>query len=63
VYSNLARKTNVVREVSFHGQTIPFEFAHLARVACENFNAASGATGVTTTAMENVDSSILDDEY
>jgi hypothetical protein len=61
--ANLTRETNVIRKVSFHGQTIPFELAHLARVARENFDTAGGATSVATAAMENVDSSILDNEY
>jgi len=63
VHSNLTRQTDVVRKVSFHGQAIPFEFAHLARIAVRNLDPAGRATSIAATAVKNVDSGVLDDEY
>jgi hypothetical protein len=60
---NLARQANVVSEVSFHGQTISFQFAHLAGIAGQYLNPAGGATSIAATAVENVDPRILDNEY
>src|SRR6185503_1697244 len=58
--SNLAREAHVIREFSLHGEAITFELAHFTGIARENFNTAGSATSVATTAMENVDSGILD---
>jgi hypothetical protein len=60
---NLAGETYVVIEISFHGQSIALELAHLARIAGENFDTAGGAASVPATAMQNVDSPVLEDEY
>jgi hypothetical protein len=56
---NLAREAHVDCEFSLHSETIPLEFAHFTGLARKNFNTASGATSVATTAMEDVDSGIL----
>jgi hypothetical protein len=58
---NLAGETNVVREFSFHREPVALDFAHLARIAIQDLNAASCATGVATTAMKNIDTGIFDD--
>jgi hypothetical protein len=61
--ANLTGEAYVVREISFHGQAIALELAHRARIAGENFDTARGAASVAATAMENVDSPILEDKY
>jgi hypothetical protein len=52
----------VVCEFSLHGEAIPFEFAHFTRISRENFNPAGRAARVATTAVENIDSGVLDYE-
>jgi hypothetical protein len=60
---NLTGEAYVVIEISFHGQSIALELAHLARIAGENFDTAGGAASVAATAMQNIDSCVLEDEY
>jgi len=57
--ANLAGEAHVISQFSLHSETIALEFAHFTGLASENFNTASGAASVATTAMQDVDSGIL----
>jgi hypothetical protein len=62
INTNLARQAHVVGQLGFHRQTVALELAHLTRVSLKNLNAASGATGITAAAVENINAGVLDDQ-
>jgi hypothetical protein len=61
--SNLTRQPNVIRQLRFHSEPVAFEFAHLSRITCLDLDAAGCATCVSTTAVKNINTSILDGQY
>jgi hypothetical protein len=63
VNANLAREANVIGELRFHSETIALKFTHLPWIAGENLDAAGGATSIATTAVQDVDPRVFEDEY
>ena len=59
VDANLARESNVRRELGFNSEPIAFEIAHFARLALKDLDAASSATRIATATVKNVDTSIF----
>jgi hypothetical protein len=63
VDANLARESNVRRELGFHREAIAFEFSHFAGLTFEELDAASRATSVTAAAVKNVDTGVFEYEH
>jgi hypothetical protein len=60
VNADLARESNIRRELGFHRKAITFEVHHFARFAFEHLDAASSATSIAATAVKNVDTGIFE---
>jgi hypothetical protein len=56
-------RTNVGRELRFHGEAVSFELAHFTGLTFENLNATSGAARVAAAAVQDVDACVFDGEY
>src|SRR5690349_22120364 len=65
VNANLTRQPDVWFEFGLHREAIAFEFAHFARVAFEQLDAAGGAASVAAAAVKNIDAGVFDyqDEF
>ena len=57
--SNLARKTNIGRELSFYSETVSFEFSHFTRVTLVYFDPARRAARVPAARVQHIDPGIL----
>lgn len=60
---NLARQPKVRRKIGNPCKALRFSLGLWGRFTVDDLNPASCATGVATTAMENVDPRILDAQY
>jgi hypothetical protein len=60
VDANLARESNVRRELGFSSQAIAFEVPHFTGLAFEDLDPASGATSITAAAVKNVDTGVFE---
>jgi hypothetical protein len=59
---NLARESNVWRELGFNSEAIAFEVSHFTGLAFEKLDAASGATSIAAAAVKDVDTGVFESQ-
>ena len=60
--ANLARKSDVGRELRFHREAVSFELTHFTRLTLEDLDAAGGAARVAAAAVKYVDAGVFEGE-